>query len=154
MVISTKMKNLKYEKQFLRWLIYSHSKQTTVSLHEVRNHFPVKRQACVTRYVGHVSVGMRPHHQLMHMVLIFISAAGQIFNIWMKRKVMVHQMLDDIFKQWINLNTIIQVTETFVYCWSMEGESCMCFELHGFILAITLVFACWQRRVLFSDPEN
>ena len=72
----------------------------------------------------------------------------------MKRKVMVHQMLNDIFKQWINLITIIRVTEIFVYHWSMEGESCMCFELHRFTLAITLVFACWQRRILFSDPSE
>ena len=34
-------------------------------------------------------------------------------------------MVDDvIFWKWINLNTIALVTESSVYHWSMEGESC------------------------------
>ena len=49
----------------------------------------------------------------------------QIFNIEMKSKMKAHQMTDDvIFWKWINLNTIALVTETTVYHWSMEGESC------------------------------
>uniref|UniRef100_A0A1B6DTY8 Clathrin heavy chain n=1 Tax=Clastoptera arizonana TaxID=38151 RepID=A0A1B6DTY8_9HEMI len=48
----------------------------------------------------------------------------QIFNIEMKSKMKAHTMTDDvIFWKWISLNTLVLVTETTVFHWSMEGDS-------------------------------
>lgn len=59
------------------------------------------------------------------LIILIPLASGknlQIFNIEMKSRMKSHNMTDDvIFWKWINLNTLVLVTETSVFHWSMEG---------------------------------
>jgi clathrin heavy chain len=59
--------------------------------------------------------------------VIALRASGknlQIFNIEMKSRMKSHTMTEDVvFWKWISLNSLVLVTETSVFHWSMEGES-------------------------------
>ena len=47
----------------------------------------------------------------------------QVYNIEMKTKMKTHTMADDVvFFKWINVNTVVLVTESAVYHWSMNCD--------------------------------
>lgn len=56
--------------------------------------------------------------------LLYVASGKnlQIFNIEMKSRMKSHTMTEDVtFWKWISLNTLVLVTETSVFHWSMEG---------------------------------